>query len=175
MGCIVWLIQRPISQQLIYVAWFIVISFFVFGGCCSENPPKPIRGDITSSNNVAKLFLVSLHDNDLSSMDIYTIEKPSDVKIISRWIKEHVNSSETVKKSRGLVLRLWHDELLRYDEQGHLIASDFLSDGDIISQTDLATLKELFQKYGKQVDTVPGRKKPKKSDNPPKQSLIEKE
>jgi hypothetical protein len=176
MGHIAGLLWRPTSQQhAMKVAQSVVIILLFVGGGCREEPPKPIRGDAMSGKHVAKYFLVSLHDNDISSMDIYAIEEPSAVDKVGRWIEEHVNSSGTVQKARGLVLLRWHNELSRFDEYGHIISSDFVSDSDVVSPRDLTTLKKLFRDCGKRVDTVPGRKRPRKSDNPDEQAVIEKD
>lgn len=163
----------PVDKQLQrrVSVWIIGVAMLVCAGGC-----KTKSGDDTvSDRHVAKYFLVNLHDNDLSSMDIYAIKEPSEVDRVGHWIREHVNSSENVQKARGLVLLCWHDELLRLDEYGHVISSDYLCDSDVISPTDLAALKTLFQEHGERVNTVPGRKPPKKSDNPKEQALIEKD
>lgn len=130
------------------------------------------KGDVASDKHVAKYYLVSGHGNDFS---IYVIETPSVVETVGRWINEHVNSSEAVQKARGLVLTFWHHELLRYAEHDSVIWSDFLSDPDVVLPTDLPTLESLFQEHGARVDTVPGRKPPKRSTNPRELILIEKD
>lgn len=129
--------------------------------------------DAVLDRRVARYFLVSLHDDDISKVDIFVIESADEVASVGRWIDEHVDSSDAVQKARGLILLRWHDELLRFNENGQAISSDFLCDPDVISWNDLSTLKLLFRKLGERTNTVPGRKPPEGSLHPNEQVIIE--
>jgi hypothetical protein len=125
-----------------------------------------------TQSRVAKYYLVCLHPGDISATDIYAIEKPDAVQKVGSWIQDHVNSSDTVQKARGLALTFWHDELLSFDNRGHAIRSDFLADGDVISGGDLKRLRQLFEEHGERVQTVPARKPPKRGSRPFEQAKI---
>lgn len=169
-----WSLWRPLCEQQQRGVCAAGATLLVFLMGCRNDSPDSNGSDAMSRGPVAKYFLVTLHAYDISSMDIYAVEDPTAVNKIGRWIKEHVNSSPSVQKARGLVLLNWHDELLRFDGQGRLIFSDYLCDTDVISAEDRVVLNELFQKYGKRVDTVPGRQPPKQSGKPTEQAMIEK-
>jgi hypothetical protein len=106
-------------------------------------------------------------------MDIFVVDAPTPLDDLLPWIDEHVDRGQRAQKARGLVLQLWHDELLCVSATGKVITSDFLADSDVISRADHAKLKAFFRQFGKQVDTIPGRRPPKKSSDPKKQSRIE--
>jgi hypothetical protein len=126
-------------------------------------------------SQAANYFLVGLQQGDPSVVHIYAVEDPDAVRHVGKWIEEHVNDSPSAQKARGLVLTFWHDELLRFDGQGHLLWSDYLCDDDVISPSDYAALKELFRQYGRRVETVPGRRPPRKRNTWNQLLVIEQE
>ena len=153
------------------IVWFTAtMGMFGVAGCTERRLGSE---DAVLDERVARYFLVSLRDDDISRVDIYVIDTPDEVTTVGRWIDQHVDSSDAVQKGRGLVRLRWHDELLRFNENGRVISSDFLADPDVISQKDFSTLKLLFQEHGKMANTVPGRRPPRGSGNPNEQQVIE--
>lgn len=139
----------------------------LLAGCKQELPSK----------KVTKYFLVTLRDYDpssVASVDIFMVDNPDAVRQIGRWGQEHVNNDPRARRARGIVtVASWHTELLRFDERERVVSSDDLFGDPVISSSDLVTLKELFQKHGRRVDTVPGRKPPRREGNSQEKLSIE--
>jgi hypothetical protein len=169
-----WLRSRPVGKcgQVASLIRAVGIICLLFLNGCRQEWQESDGGGAVPRKKAAKWFLVTQRDNDFSSIDVYAIEDPIAVAKVGRWIKGHVDSSGRVQRARALMM-VWQDELLRFDEHGEYFFSDLVWDKNVMSPGDLVVLKELFQKYGKRVDTVPGRKPPKRRANPREQPRIE--
>jgi hypothetical protein len=156
------------------VVWWVGIIFLMFFMGCKQEVSSLKEGAVMSHKDVPKYFLVTLHHN-VSSMDIYEMDDPNEVAKMDDWTRSHVDRNSSRRGARGLVLLWWHNELLRFDEHGKVVFADDLAGSGVIRGVDLMTLREMFRKHGRRVDTVPGRKPPRKPDNPHQQALIENE
>jgi hypothetical protein len=124
-------------------------------GCSAPNSDRP---NPSEGKHFVKYYLV--HHREDGNFEMFVIDGPDEVGFVGKWITAHVNESPKVQKARGLVLNLWHNELLRIDDHGN-VQSDYLSVGDVISEKDYKKLNALFREYGRHVNTIPGRKPPR--------------
>ncbi len=177
MGYIAWLSCRCVDQQKrrMDIVWWMGIIFLMFLTGCKQEMPAPKEDGAMPRKDVPKFFLVTPHDGDISNIAIYEIDDPDEVEKIDDWTRLHVDRDSNPHTARGLVLLWWHEELLRFNEHGKLVSSDDLAGRHVIRGVDLMTLREMFRKHGKRVDTVPGRKPPKKPEQPHQQAWIENE
>jgi hypothetical protein len=136
----------------------MLLTLLSVAGCERELQP-PANGNV-APKSIPRYFLVTRDDSGTLTRDIYEIDDPVEVKKLDAWTHSHIDRRPNVQGPRGLVLLFWHPELLRFDENGQVVAADDLGDSAIIKETEHSTLKDWFHRYGKRVATVPGRKPP---------------
>jgi hypothetical protein len=117
------------------------------------------KRDVIPREETEKYYLITVEQGNPTNITIYLLDDAGVMDRVYRWLMQNCEELE----DKGNVARIpqifpWSNELQQFGRDGHSV-SYVVSDA---GRAEYERLVSLFQESGRLVETVPGRKPPKK-------------
>lgn len=115
------------------------------------------RKQIIRQDNTVKCYFVDFDNGHKAKPRIYLLDDRARMDQVHHWLERNGKKLEEKSNVANIPQMFpWHNELLQYAKNGEAVS--YIA--DYAEPDEYKKLVTIFRDYGRQVDTVPGRKPP---------------